>query len=75
MSDHISTTKVGGVIPVRVEGGVPLCPHCGDSMTEVEPGVWQCTPYALAWQHIRKGMAEYLDRLHDELTEASRGSG
>jgi hypothetical protein len=36
-------------LQVRVEGGVPVCPHCDDPMVPgPEPGTWQCWLVAAA---------------------------
>lgn len=43
MVAELKVEKVAYYMPVRVENGVPICPHCDDPMVPgPEPDTWQC---------------------------------
>jgi hypothetical protein len=59
MSEHRVVADNG--IPLRIVDGVPRCPMDGIPMTEVEPGVWQCSWWAETQEYLRKGLRAMLD--------------
>jgi hypothetical protein len=45
----LQVRKLAHYQQVRVEDGVPVCPHCDDPMVPgPEPGTWQCWLVAAA---------------------------
>lgn len=68
----LSKVKLSSVtLPLALRDGIPLCPHCGDPMVEVQPGAWQCAEYARMERLISERLADAMDREREKLISDS----